>query len=139
MAVDTTQLTSIYNTLSADVKATLDEQWDSRRLRGADYANVVAQTITALIQTSAQLLQDDDVKKAQASLIAKQELTEIEKAKLTIRQTAMYDDNLRVEEAKALKDVTGMYGVGGTALPTDTTTGVSLSQVMIDAINRITP
>ena len=140
MAVDTIQLQSIYTALSTSAKTTLDEQWNDQRLKGSDYANVVSQTITALLQTSAQLLeqqaqidQDDPVKTAQADLIAKQKLTEVAKAALANRQESMYDDNLRVEEAKMLTNVVGMYGAGGTALPT------GLETQMVNAINLVTP
>jgi len=173
MAIDTEQLTAIYTSLSDATKTTLDEQWDSQRLRGADYANVVAQTITSLIQTSAsliegeenrneqasqfsanlaeqarqadaqlaenarqfdaQLAQDAPVKTAQKSLIDKQVITETNKASLTARQTSMYDDNLRVEEGKMLTNVVGMYGVGGTSLPT------GLETQMINAVDAVTP
>jgi len=239
MAVDTTQLTSIYTSLSTATKVTLDEQWNDQRLRGADYANVVAQTITALVQTSASLIdneenrteqasqaaaqlaenarqadaqlvqqatleanritsqegiatadraenarqadlqrtqqatleankitsqetmeanrlaeqssqttadraekvrefdasltQDAPVKTAQATLITNQSATELKKALLTVRQTTMYDDNLRVEEGKMLTNVVGMYGVGGTVLPT------GLETQMINAVDAVTP
>ena len=213
MAVDTTQVQSIYTALNTSAQATLDVQWNDQRLRGADYANVVAQTITALLQTSAQLLeqqeqlteqarqadanlaeqarqydanlleqqaelaekarefdtqlaqqatleannlaeqgrqadanivekgrefdaqlaQDAPVKTAQAALITQQKLTEIAYTALKKRQTTMYNDNLRVEEAKMLTNVVGMFGAGGTALPT------GLETQMVNAINLVTP
>lgn len=151
MAVDTTQFSSIYTVLNANVKVTLDEQYNSRRITGPDYATVVAQAINSMLQTSASLIQNDaqlaqeatleanrlaqdaPVKEAQASLIAKQEETEIAKKFLTIRQMMAYDDNLRVEEGKQLSNVTGMFGVGGTTLPD------GLETNMLNSIAAITP
>lgn len=77
MAIDTTKLGTIYSTLNNITKTTLNEQWNSRRLRGEDYASVVAQTITALIQTSASLVEAEatlaeQARQAAAELAEKQ-------------------------------------------------------------------
>lgn len=139
-ALDASKLSSIHNVLSTEVNATLDGQWEKSRLRGVEYANVVAQSIVALLNTSSQIvleeakmIQNQPVVDAQASLIKKQIDTEIAKKSLTERQTVAYDDQLRIEEAKSLANVTGMFGAGGTALPN------GLETTMLNAIAAITP
>jgi len=81
----------------------------------------------------AQSINDTNIKTAQVGMINNQAATELKKALLTVRQTTMYDDNLRVEEGKMLTNVVGMYGAGGTALPT------GLETQMINAVNAVTP
>ena len=178
MSINASEVTTIYTALNASANTTLDAQWDKQRLRGADYANVVAQTITALIQTAASMVTADaqlaeqarqfglqhsqqatleanklaeqarqfdanlaadaPVKTAQKTMIDNQAATELEKALLTARQASMYDDNLRVEEAKALKDVVSMMGVGGTAFSTATDGSKTVLNTMYTAIDNIT-
>lgn len=151
MAIDTTKLGTIYSTLNNITKTTLDDQWNSKRLRGEDYASVVSQTITALIQTSAslieseanraeekrqfdaKLLEDAPIRNAQANLIEKQIVTEEKKALLTVRQTTAYDDKLRIAKSDALNQKEGMYAAGGTAIPAELTT------VSLNAANAIVP
>ena len=156
MSISASEVTTIYTALNASTNTTLDALWDKQRLRGADYANVVAQTITALIQTAASMVTEDaqlaeqarqfdanlaadaPVKTAQKTMIDNQAATELKKALLTTRQAAMYDDNLRVEEAKALKDVVSMMGVGGTAFSTATDGSKTVLNTMYTAIDNIT-
>jgi len=73
------------------------------------------------------------IKESQKALIDQQQFTEIAKKELTQRQTTAYEDKLRIEEAKQLANVTGMFGAGGTALP------AGLDTKMFDAIAAITP
>ena len=211
MAVNTTETGSLYDSLMGKAETTLDKQWDDKRLKGADYATVVAQLITTAMQLSVTTVQQQPfidaqiasvnkdllvksaqiatetqkvtsmrvedtikqnqsakdllvksaqittetqkvtsmqvedtikqnqsakdllVKDAQKIMINNQAATELKKALLVARQTTMYDDNLRVEEAKALAQVTGMFGAGGTSRPS------GLDTAMLDAINAITP
>jgi len=63
----------------------------------------------------AQSAKDLSVKGAQIAMIDNQAATELKKALLTVRQTAVYDDNLRIEKAKQMANMTGMFGAGGNA------------------------
>lgn len=84
---------------------------------------------------------DKSIKEYQLSSILPQELanlikdgtTKANQALLITRQKTAYDDNLRVEEAKALKDVVFGYAVGGTLPPND------LQTSMLNAVNAVTP
>ena len=62
-----------------------------------------------------------ELKMAQKSLIQAQEVTEDAKATLTDRQTLGYNDQARVKRAEILNNTVGMFGAGGTAVPTDFT------------------
>ena len=62
-----------------------------------------------------------ELKAAQKSLIQTQEVTEDAKATLTERQTLGYNDQARVKRAEILNNTVGMFGAGGTAVPTDFT------------------
>ena len=50
-----------------------------------------------------------------------------------VRQTTYYDDQLRIKEGELLSNVVGMYGAGGTTLPS------GFETAMLNAINAITP
>ena len=81
----------------------------------------------------AQSASDLLVKTAQKALIEKQQATEDKKALQVVRQTTYYDDQLRIKEGELLSNVVGMYGAGGTTLPS------GLETAMLNAINAITP
>lgn len=57
------------------------------------------------------------LKGAQKVLIEKQQATEIAKETLTERQTTGYNDQTRVKRAEILNNTVGMFGAGGTAVP----------------------
>ena len=80
----------------------------------------------------AQSASDLLVKTAQKALIEKQQATEDKKALQVVRQTTYYDDQLRIKEGELLSNVVGMYGAGGTTLPS------GLETAMLNAINAIT-
>ena len=61
------------------------------------------------------------LKGAQKVLIELQQVTEDAKAALTDRQTLGYNDQTRVKRAEILNNTVGMFGAGGTAVPTDFT------------------
>jgi len=140
MAVDTTQIGSVYDSLETKIKATLDEQWNNGRLTGSDYAQVLSGTLTQAMQLAVQSVQnqptiDADIatKNAQKTLIDQQKITEVNRGTFIARQTTAYDDKLRIEEAKQLANIMGMFGAGGTALPT------GLNTTTLNAIAAITP
>ncbi|MDX1809721.1 MAG: hypothetical protein R3331_09295 [Sulfurospirillaceae bacterium] len=133
MAVDTAAIGTVYDALIAKVKGTLDDQFSSGKLKGTDYANVLASGLNATIQASIKAVQDQPIQDAQVDMINAQADTEASRKLLVERQTEAFDDNLRVEEAKTLTNVTGMFGAGGTALPTD------LLSKMFTAVAAITP
>lgn len=158
MAVDTAGMSAVYDSLVKKLQGTLDTEFEKNRISGAEYAQVLSSGIVAVLEMSVQSVQNQEkldaeitsmgiadeinqakaekdnlLKDAQKALIDKQVLTEEEKKELTIRQKAAYDDKLRIEEANALANVTGMFGAGGTALPE------GLETAMLDAIAAVTP
>ena len=72
-----------------------------------------------------------ELKNAQKSLIQAQEVTEDAKATLTDRQTAGYDDQARVKRAEILNNTIGMFGAGGTAIPTEFVTNALAAAVAV--------
>ena len=106
MAVDITQIGSVYDSLEAKIKATLDEQWNNGRLTGSDYAQVLSSTITQAMQLAVQSVQTQpeiDAKVAKVDsdkLIAETQSandTAIKSAQKDLynRQTQGFDDNLK--------------------------------------------
>ena len=74
--IDLTELNDIYSELDTQLKSTLNAQWDNNRLRGDAYAEVVAQSITAMFQTVASLMAqrmqlDEQARQADAELAEK--------------------------------------------------------------------
>ena len=186
MAVNINEISTVYDSLEAKIKATLDEQWNNGRLTGSDYAQVLSSTLVQAMQLAVQSVQnqpeidakvaleqkqlqtedakiseinaqtsllgsqkakvdsdkliaetqsanDTAIKTAQEALINQQKVAEMEKGFLLNRQKVAYDDKLRIEEAKQLANIMGMYGAGGTALPT------GLDTTALNAIAAITP
>lgn len=133
MAVNTEEIGNVYNALEGKVTGTLDTLLGRYSITEATKGQVISNSIVALIQISASTAVDSPVKEAQTALINAQTETEIEKKALTIRQREAYDDNLRIKGAEFLSNVVGMFGAGGTTIPTD------LNTAMFDAIDAITP
>jgi len=102
---------------------------EATALKAEEISASQAKTTIAQIQSAKDAL----IKDAQKELISQQSLTEAYRREFVSRQTTAYDDKLRIEEAKQLANVTGMFGAGGTALPT------GLDTKMFDAIAAITP
>ncbi len=128
-ALETYTQASLINKQILDVEKAIE-------LKDEEIASSKAKTGIAYTQN----LADSVVKSSQASLIKKQELTEVQKTVLTTRQATAYDDNLRIEEGKQLTNVVGMMGAGGTAFSSATDgTGNDVLSTMYTAIDKITP
>jgi len=133
MAVDTSQIGTVYDALSNKATGTMQTLFDSNDITSDDKGKVISSVIGTVLQLSVKAVQDQPVQDAQVNMITAQTATEGSRKLLVDRQTTGFDDNLRVEEAKNLSNVTGMFGAGGTALPT------GLETKMLDAIDAITP
>ena len=81
MAVDITQIGSVYDSLEAKIKATLDEQWNNGRLTGSDYAQVLSSTLNTAMNLAVQAVQKQPESDANVALID--------------RQKQGFDDNLK--------------------------------------------
>jgi len=79
MAVDTTGIGALYDALEAKLTNTLDAQWNSGRLTGSDYAQVLSSTLTEALQLSVKTVQEQPQVDANVALIQ--------------RQTKGFDDN----------------------------------------------
>ena len=123
MAVDTTEIASVYDVLIGKANETLDAQYESGRLKGADYAGVLSNALVGVLQLSVSSVQtqpsiDVDLltKASQKTLIDKQSTTEEAKAALTTRQATAYDDQKRIKKAEVYGNVIGMTQAGGTVV-----------------------
>ena len=185
MAVDITQIGTVYDALETKIVGTLTTEYDAGRLKGKEYAEVMTAAISALISSSVTSVLEQPVKDAQVldmkvkdfvalaesekerelkdaqillaqsqvtyenakitslgvhdaidqadstanlalkgaqkTLIELQQVTEDAKASLTERQTLGYNDQARVKRAEILNNTVGMFGAGGTAIPTSLT------------------
>jgi len=98
MAYDIEQVKTVYDELTAKVKADLDKQFNKGRLKGTDYANVYS----TLMNTCLQLAFEAPMKEAQIGLIKEQQITERkrqdeieENIKTLQRQRRGFDDNFK--------------------------------------------
>jgi len=65
MAVNIAEIGTVYDALETKITGTLVGEFDSGRLKGSDYAAVLTQSMTALIQASVMSVQEQPVKDAQ--------------------------------------------------------------------------
>lgn len=185
MAVDITQIGTVYDALETKIVGTLTTEYDAGRLKGKEYSEVMTAAISALISSSVMSVLEQPVKDAQVldmkvkdfvalaesekerelkdaqillaqsqvtyenakitslgihdaidkadstanlalkgaqkTLIELQQVTEDAKASLTERQTLGYNDQARVKRAEILNNTVGMFGAGGTTVPTSLT------------------
>jgi len=84
MAYDIEQVKTVYDELTAKVKADLDEQFNKGRLKGTDYANVYSTLMNTCLQLA-----------FQAPLNEEQKNTQVKQQELLERQTRGFDDNFR--------------------------------------------
>lgn len=66
-------------------------------------------------------------------LVTAQTDNEKEKIPLIQREIKVHDDNLRIEEAKLLKDVLNGYAIGGLNIPT------GLHETVLNGVNKVNP
>jgi len=131
--VDTNLIGSVYDALSGKAKDTANALMTANSITETQKAQIISNTIVALIQTSASAALDAPIKEAQVALINAQVNTEGAKKALTERQTDFYEDQLRIEEAKQLATIMMGYAQSGTTIPTDFET------TTLNAIAAITP
>ena len=65
MAVDITQIGTVYNALETKIVGTLTTEYDAGRLKGKEYAEVMTAAISALISSSVTSVLEQPVKDAQ--------------------------------------------------------------------------
>ncbi len=99
MAYDIEQVKTVYDELTAKVKADLDEQFNKGRLKGTDYANVYSN----LMNTVVQLAFESPLKEAQVKQTdAQTELINSQKIQ-TEEQTKLIKEQENTEKAKQLQ------------------------------------
>lgn len=132
VTIDVKAIGDLYDRLMEKAQSTVDAYVAKHSLRTMEAAQLVGSAIGNVLSVSAKIVQDAPIQAAQYALISKQVKTEEEKAALTVRQREAYDDNLRIKEGELLSNVMGMFGAGGTTLPS------GLSTAALNAIARIT-
>lgn len=158
MAVDTSEITRVYDALSGKVTDTLKTLLEDYSITEKERAQVVSTTMTALIQTSVSAVLEEPLKAAQISqanaqasatstqssadsalktkqgqLIDKQIEVETEKKDLVKRQKTYYDDQLRAQESDHLSRMLMGALQAGSTLPE------GLLTKALDAAAAITP
>ena len=132
VTIDVKAIGDLYDELMKKAEATVNAYIVKNSIRAPEAAQIIAATIGNVLSVSAKIVQDAPIQAMQRKLIEKQADTEEKKALLTVRQTTAYDDNLRIKEGELLSNVMGMFGAGGTTLPS------GLSTAAFNAIARIT-
>ena len=133
VTIDVKAIGDLYDELMKKTEATVNAYIVKNSIRAPEAAQIIAATIGNVLSVSAKIVQDAPIQAMQRKLIEKQADTEEKKALLTVRQTTAYDDNLRIKEGELLSNIMGMFGAGGTTLPSN------LETTTFDAINKITP
>lgn len=132
VTIDVKAIGDLYDALMAKAQGTVDAYVAKHSLRTIEAVQLVGATIGNVLSVSAKIVQDAPIQAMQRLLIQRQAETEVKKALLTERQTTAYNDNLRIKEGELLSNVMGMFGAGGTTLPS------GLSTAAFNAIARIT-
>lgn len=132
VTIDVKAIGDLYDELMKKAQATVESYITKNSIRAPEAAQIIAATIGNVLSVSAKIVQDAPIQAMQRKLIEKQAETEEKRALLTVRQTTAYDDNLRIKEGELLSNVMGMFGAGGTTLPS------GLSTAALNAIARIT-
>lgn len=133
MAVDTEQIGIVYDALEAKVEGTLDKYFNKFSITEPQKAQVLSNAIITLIQISVQTVVDAPIKEEQKLVIFEQRINEVKKQELTMRQTIFYDDQLKMEEAKGLAQITMGFAMSGTTLPTN------LLSTTLSVLDELTP
>jgi len=134
MAVDTAQIGTVYDSLETKIKATLDEQWNSGRLTGSDYAMVLSQTLNNVLSLAVRTVQsqpmlDEQLQLAQDThaskvalaqnqadkVLADKQLTDAQKDGITQQVI----DNRKIKALNSLANTYGTFGAGGLTMSTD--------------------
>lgn len=132
VTIDVKAIGDLYDELMKKAQVTVESYITKNSIRPPEAAQIIAATIGNVLSVSAKIVQDAPIQAMQRRLIEKQAVTEDKRALLTVRQTTAYDDNLRIKEGELLSNVMGMFGAGGTTLPS------GLSTAALNAIARIT-
>lgn len=132
VTIDVKAIGDLYESLMAKAQNTVNNYVSKNSLTNMQAVQIMSNVIGNVLSVSAKIVQDAPIQAAQYALISKQVQTEEEKAALTVRQREAYDDNLRIKEGELLSNVMGMFGAGGTTLPS------GLSTAALNAIARIT-
>lgn len=132
VTIDVDAIGQLYEALMKKAETTVNAYILKNSIRAPEAAQIIAATIGNVLSVSAKIVQDAPIQAMQRLLIEKQAESEEKKALLTVRQTTAYDDNLRIKEGELLSNVMGMFGAGGTTLPS------GLSTAALNAIARIT-
>ncbi len=132
VTIDVDAIGALYDALMKKAQTTVDDYIKHNNIKATEAAQIISATIGNVLSVSAKIVQDAPIQAMQRKLIEKQADTEAKKALLTERQTVAYNDNLRIKEGELLSNVMGMFGAGGTTLPS------GLSTAAFNAIARIT-
>ena len=164
MAVNTTEIGTVYDALEGKMLDTLENLFNAYEIDATQKATVIAQGLTTILNLSVQSVQqqpltdaqvsassaqasavtaqsnaDTALKTKQGSMIDAQILTEGAKKLQTERQTTAYNDQLRIKEAELLTNVVGMMGAGGATFSTADAGGKTVLTEMYNKLDLITP
>lgn len=123
--------TGIFDRLMMAVNGNIKVQFDNGHINTTDYASVYLGALQSVIASSMDFLLKEKLVEEQVNSEQKNQLIKDKQGQLIDRQRVAYDDNLRIEEAKARKDVVFSYNLGGQAVPTDQLTAMNTA---VDAI-----
>ncbi len=147
MAVDITQIGSVYDSLEAKIKATLDEQWNNGRLTGSDYAMALSQTLNNAMSLAVRTVQsqpmlDEQLQLAQDTHASKVALSQnqadkvladkqyVDEQKTQLTNSVIY--NNKIKALNSLANTYGVFGSGGLTMSSDMWT------VYFDIVNDLT-
>ena len=134
MAVNVTEISTVYDSLEAKIKATLDDQWDKGRLTGSDYAQVLSSTLATAMNLAVGSVQKQPMLDEQFSLatdthaykvalsqnqadkvLADKQYVDEQKTQLT--NSVIY--NNKIKALNSLANTYGVFGSGGLTMSSD--------------------
>jgi len=141
MAINTTGIEGLYDTLMAKAKVTLDEQYSLQRMESPDYAMVVSNTISTVLQLSVSAIQKQEMNESQISrnnvmldietrsADSKVALAQAQADKMVAdkdyvleKKTQLINSvvfNNKIKSADSLADVYGTVGASGSTVSSD--------------------
>lgn len=105
MAVDTTSIGSVYDSLEGKVKSTLDDYLTSHGLSGEDKSAMVSNVLGVLIQESVRSVAQDSVNSSQANLLDKQALEVVAETARKDSESTAQVNLLNVQKTKVEEEI----------------------------------
>ena len=116
MAVNTTEINAVYDSLIAKMKTTLDTEYDNERIKGDMYAKALLSLMQSTMQLSATTVQQQPVLDAQV-LKTNADTSFVGTQETELVNSVTYNNKIKALDAYG--DMIGTMGAGSLVISTD--------------------